>query len=55
MLCVQIIQAIVSTLTLVVAVLALSNWRRQLRNQTADKCLSDAKLYEGARSVGTLI
>ena len=21
---------------------------RQLRNQTADKCLSDAKLYEGA-------
>ena len=54
MLCVQIIQAIVSTLTLVVAVLALSNWRRQLRNP-ADKCLSDAKLYEGARSVGTLI
>jgi len=48
MLWVSIIQVIVSALTLRVAVVALSNWRRQLRNQNTDKCLSDAKLYEGA-------
>jgi hypothetical protein len=33
---------------MLVAYAALSNWRRQLDNETADKCLADAKLYEGA-------
>jgi hypothetical protein len=37
-----------SVITMLVAGAPLSNWRSQLENQTADKCLADAKLYEGA-------